>query len=85
MLTEKSKRQNRKGESRNAAPRGGTTRSSGEVPDKGMERRGRVDGVKFMGQPERGGAEEGARTAALTRLAVAIDGSCMNREVHVQF
>jgi len=56
MLTEKSKRQNRKGESRNAAPRGGTTRSSDEVPDKGMERRGRVDEASSESQPERGGA-----------------------------
>lgn len=41
MLTEQLKRKPRKSLSRNAARRGGTPRSSGEVPDKGMEQRGR--------------------------------------------
>jgi len=41
MRTEKLKRKPRKSLSRNAARRGGTPRSSGEVPDKGMEQRGR--------------------------------------------
>ncbi len=43
MRTEKIKRKPREIESREAAPRGGTTRSSDEVPDKGMEPRGRAD------------------------------------------
>ena len=41
MLTEKLKRKPRKSLSRDAARRGGTPRISKEVPDKGMERRGR--------------------------------------------
>lgn len=45
MLTEKSRQQNCEDESRDAAQRGGTTRSSEEVPEKGMEQRGRVDEV----------------------------------------
>src|SRR5450755_4820126 len=38
---------NHEGESTEAEPRGGTTRSSREVPDKGMERRGCVMEPKF--------------------------------------
>ena len=45
MLTEKLKWKHHEGESTEAAHRGGTTRSSEEVPEKGMERRGGVGGV----------------------------------------
>jgi hypothetical protein len=41
---------------REAASRGGTARSSREVPDKGMEPRGRADQGWNRGQPEAGGA-----------------------------
>jgi len=37
MPTEKLKWKTHKGESTEAVPRGGTTRSSEEVPDKGMD------------------------------------------------
>ena len=43
MQTEKIKRKPREIESREAARRGGTTRSSNEVPEKGAERRGRAE------------------------------------------
>jgi len=43
MKTEKSRQQNCEDESRDAAQRDGTTRSSKEASDKGVERRGRVD------------------------------------------
>lgn len=43
MQTGKIKRKPRKIESREAARRDGTTRSSDEVPEKGMERRGRAE------------------------------------------
>jgi hypothetical protein len=56
MLIEKLKRKTRKSESREAVRRGGATRSSVEVREKRMERRGRVDEVLVVGQPERGGA-----------------------------
>ena len=39
MLTEKLKWKHHEGESTEAVPRGGTTRSSEEGPEKGMERR----------------------------------------------
>jgi len=44
MQTEKSKWKPHQDESTEAVPRGGTTRSSEEIPDKGMERRGGVVG-----------------------------------------
>jgi hypothetical protein len=47
MSTEKLKWKNHKGESTEAVPRGGTTRSSEEVLDKGMEPRGCVREPKF--------------------------------------
>jgi hypothetical protein len=58
MATEKLKWKNHEGESRDAEPRGGTTRNSGEVPETG-----RSEGVVLMGpnsmcQPEMGGADE---------------------------
>jgi group II intron reverse transcriptase/maturase len=43
MRTENTKRKPREVESREAAPRSGTARSSWEVPDKGMEPRGRAE------------------------------------------
>jgi hypothetical protein len=43
MRTENTKRKPREVESREAAQRDGTTRSSWEVPDKGMEPRGRAE------------------------------------------
>jgi RNA-directed DNA polymerase len=58
MITEKPKWKNHKGESTEAEHRGGTARSSEEVPEKGMERRGRVVGPNSMSQPARGGAYE---------------------------
>ena len=42
MRTEKLKWKTHEGESTEAVHRGGTTRSSEEVPDNGMERRGGV-------------------------------------------
>ena len=45
MLTEKLKWKHHEGESTEAVHRGGTTRSSEEVPEKGMERRGGVGGA----------------------------------------
>jgi hypothetical protein len=58
MLTEKLKWKNHKSESTDAEPRGGTTCSSVEVPEKG-----RSEGVvsmelNSMSQPEMGGADE---------------------------
>lgn len=44
MQTERPKQKTCEGLSRKAARRDGTVRSSDEVPDKGMERRGREDG-----------------------------------------
>jgi hypothetical protein len=58
MQTEKPKWKPHEGESTEAVPRGGTTRSSEEVPDKGMERRGGVVEPDSMSQPVRGGAHE---------------------------
>jgi hypothetical protein len=58
MGTEKPKWKPHEGESTEAVPRGGTTRSSEEVPDKGMERRGGVVEPNSMSQPAMGGADE---------------------------
>ena len=49
---------NHEGESTEAEPRGGTTCSSDEVPDKRMERRGCVMEPDSMSQPAMGGADE---------------------------
>ncbi len=58
MQTEKRKWKTHEGERTEAVPRGGTTRSSEEVPDKGMERRGGVVEPNSMSQPAMGGADE---------------------------
>jgi hypothetical protein len=58
MQTEKLKWKTHEGESTDAVHRGGTTRSSEEVPDKGMERRGGVVEPNSMSQPAMGGADE---------------------------
>lgn len=58
MVTEKLKWKTHEGESTEAVHRGGTTRSSKEVPDKGMERRGGVVEPNSMSQPAMGGADE---------------------------
>ena len=58
MRTEKPKWKTHKGESTEAGHRGGTTRSSEEVPDNGMERRGGVVEPNSMSQPAMGGADE---------------------------
>lgn len=58
MQTEKSKWKPHQDESTEAVPRGGTTRSSEEVLDKGMERRGGVVERHSMSQPVMGGADE---------------------------
>jgi hypothetical protein len=58
MRTEKPKWKPHKGESTEAGHRGGTTRSSEEVPDKGMERRGGGVEPNAMSQPAMGGADE---------------------------
>ena len=58
MRTEKLKWKTHEGESTAAVHRGGTTRSSDEVPDKGMERRGGVVEPNSMSQPAMGGADE---------------------------
>jgi hypothetical protein len=58
MRTEKPKWKTHEGESTEAVHRGGTTRSSEEVPDKGMERRGGVVEPNSMSQPAMGGADE---------------------------
>jgi hypothetical protein len=47
MTSERLKQKTCEGWSSEAARRGGMARSSEEVPDKGMERRGRVDGGWF--------------------------------------
>jgi len=49
---------NHEGESTEAEPRGGTTRSSEETPDKGVERRGCVMELNSTCQPAMGGADE---------------------------
>jgi hypothetical protein len=48
MPTERPKQKTCEGLSREAARRGGSARSSDEVPDKGMERRGRVQEGWFV-------------------------------------
>ena len=58
MVTEKLKWKTHEGESTEAVHRGGTTRSSKEVPDKGMERRGGGVEPNSMSQPAMGGADE---------------------------
>ena len=61
MVTEKLKWKTHAGERTEAGSRGGTPRSSAEVPDNGMERRGGVGEPDSMSQPARGGAEEGGK------------------------
>ena len=58
MHTEKLTGKTQKGESTEAVHRGGTTRRSEGVPDKGMERRGGVVEPNSMSQPAMGGADE---------------------------
>ena len=58
MVTEKLKWKTHEGESTEAVHRGGTTRSSKEVPDKVTERRGGVVEPNSMSQPAMGGADE---------------------------
>lgn len=58
MQTEQSKWKPHEDESTEAVPRGGTTRSSEEIPDKGMERRGGVVESHSRSQPVMGGADE---------------------------
>ena len=58
MRTEKLKWKPQEVESTEAVHRGGTTRSSDEGPDKGMERRGGVVEPDSMSQPAMGGADE---------------------------
>jgi hypothetical protein len=58
MVTEKLKWKTHEGESTEAVHRGGTTRSSKEVPDTGMERRGGGVEPHAMSQPAMGGADE---------------------------
>src|SRR6516225_8685720 len=68
--------------------RGGTARSSEEVPDKGMERRCCVREPNSMSQPAMGGADEEGKAAPHFRKRCGggfPDGSCMSREAHVQF
>jgi hypothetical protein len=57
MSTEQSTWKPHQDESTEAVPRGGTTRSSQEVPDKGMERRGGGVEPHAMSQPVMGGAD----------------------------
>jgi hypothetical protein len=54
MLTERLQQKTCKSQSRDAASRGGTVRSSKEVSDKEMERRGCVDGDWFNGSTGNG-------------------------------
>jgi hypothetical protein len=54
MLTERLQQKTCKSQSRDAASRGGTARSSEEVSDKEMERRGDVDGDWFDGSTGNG-------------------------------
>jgi hypothetical protein len=58
MLTEKLKWKNHEGESTDAELRGGTTRSSGEVPETGWSKRVVLMELNSMCQPEMGGADE---------------------------
>jgi len=58
MLTEKLKWKNHKSESTDAEPRGGTTRSSGEVPETGWSKGVVSMEPNSMSQPAMGGADE---------------------------
>ena len=58
MQTEKLKWKNHKSESTDAEPRGGTTRSSGEVPETGWSKGVVLMEPNSMCQPEMGGADE---------------------------
>src|SRR6516225_9784684 len=58
MRTEKSKWRTHKDERTEALHRGGITRSSEEVPEKRMERRGDVVGPNSTRQPAMGGTDE---------------------------
>ena len=58
MLTEKLKWKNHESESTDAEPRGGTTRSSVEVPEKGRSKGVVLMGLNPMCQPAMGGADE---------------------------
>lgn len=58
MLTEKLKWKNHKSESTDAEPRGGTTRSSCEVPETGWSQGVVLMELNSMCQPEMGGADE---------------------------
>ena len=59
MRTEKSKWRTHKDERTKALHRGGITRSSDEVPEKRMERRGDVVEPNSTRQPAMGGTDEG--------------------------
>jgi hypothetical protein len=58
MLTEKLKWKNHKSESTDAEPRGGTTRSSGDVPETGWSKGVVLMELNSMSQPAMGGADE---------------------------
>jgi hypothetical protein len=58
MRTEKLKWKNHKSESTEAEPRGGTTRSSGEVPETGWSEGVVLMELNSMCQPAMGGADE---------------------------
>jgi hypothetical protein len=58
MLTEKPKWKNHESESTDAEPRGGTTRSSGEVPETGWSKGVVLMGLNSMSQPAMGRADE---------------------------
>jgi hypothetical protein len=58
VLTEKLKWKNHKSESTDAEPRGGTTRSSFEVPETGWSKGVVLMEPNSMCQPEMGGADE---------------------------
>jgi hypothetical protein len=57
MGTEKPQWKPHEGESTEAVHRGGTTRRSEEVPDKGRERRGGAGEPNAMSHPAMGGAD----------------------------
>ena len=58
MQTEKSKWKHHEGESTEAAHRGGTTRSSEEVPETGWSEGVVLWSLDSMSQPAMGGADE---------------------------
>jgi hypothetical protein len=58
MLTKKLKWKNHESESTDAEPRGGTTRSSGEVPETGWSEGVVLMEPNSMSQPAMGGADE---------------------------